>query len=47
MKVFLLICQSNVNGRGNITTLEDKLFEDAPRGVPPEVTGPAERRRRE
>jgi len=33
VKVFLLIGQSNMNGRGNIATLKEKLIKDLqPRG---------------
>lgn len=35
VKVFLLIGQSNMNGRGNIQTLETKLIKDLPEQYPP------------
>jgi len=37
VKVFVLVGQSNMNGRGNIKTLDDKLTKDLPEEYPPEL----------
>ena len=37
VKVFVLIGQSNMNGRGNIATLKDKLIKDLPQQYPPKL----------
>jgi len=37
VKIFLLLGQSNMNGRGNIDTLRDKLIKDHPDKYPPSL----------